>query len=383
VNDGAPTPRGVANRGDGDPFRFADDLGPKTFVHLTERTSGLRAVVVIDNVAAGPAIGGTRMAPDVTAAECFALARAMTLKNAAAGLPHGGAKSVIRADPHMDIGDKERLVRAFAGAIADLTDYIPGPDMGTDELAMGWVRDEIGRAVGLPAELGGIPLDELGATGFGLAVAADVAAPRAGLDLDGARVAVQGFGSVGVHAARFLAERGCRLVAASDSTGGVVDASGLDIDALVATKRAGRGLVDQPDVDHVDRDELIGVDCDVWVPAARPDAIRADNVDRLRARVVVQGANIGVTREAEDRLQGRGVVSVPDFIANAGGVICAAVEYSGGSRTQAFIAIEDRIRGNVTEALDRAESSGGLLVDAAHEMAEARVRRAMTTRRWT
>ena len=367
----------------GDPFAFVDDLGPAKVVHLTERTTGLRAVVVIDNVAAGPAIGGTRMAADVTAEECVHLARAMTLKNAAAGLPHGGAKSVIRADPRMDAGAKERLVRAFAAAIADLADYIPGPDMGTDEQAMGWMRDEIGRAVGLPAELGGIPLDELGATGFGLAVAVDVAAATVGLDLDGARVAVQGFGSVGRHAARFLQERGCRLVAASDSTGGVVDPAGLDLDALEAVKRSGSGLVDLAGVEHIDRDDLIGVECDIWVPAARPDAIRGDNVDRCTARLVAQGANIGVTREAEERLHARGVLSLPDFIANAGGVICAAVEYGGGTRTAAFATIEERIRGNVTEVLDRAASSGGLPADAAREMAGTRVRRAMTTRRWT
>jgi len=366
-----------------DPFDFADDLGPAKVVHLTERTTGLRAVVVIDNVAAGPAVGGTRMAPDVTAAECFALARAMTLKNAAAGLPHGGAKSVIRADPRMDPADKERLVRAFACAIADLRDYIPGPDMGTDEQAMAWVRDEIGRAVGLPAELGGIPLDDLGATGFGLAVAVEVAASRTGLELDGARVAVQGFGAVGRHAARFLAERGCRLVAASDSSGAVVDEGGLDVGALADTKAAGRSLCDLPGLGHIERDELIAVDCDIWIPAARPDAIRADNVDRLQARIVAQGANIGVTREAEERLHQRGVVSLPDFIANAGGVICAAVEYAHGTRTEAFATIDERIRTNVTEVLDRASSSGSLPFDAARQMAQTRVHRAMTTRRWT
>lgn len=366
-----------------DPFQFADDLGPAKVVHVTERSTGLRAVVVIDNVAAGSAIGGTRMAPDVTMAECTGLARAMTFKNAAAGLPHGGAKSVIRADPRMDPADKERVVRAFAGAIADLTEYIPGPDMGTDEQAMGWVHDEIGRAVGLPAEVGGIPLDDLGATGFGLAVAVEEAAPRAGVDLAGARVVVQGFGAVGRHTARYLAQRGCRLVAASDTTGAVVDDAGLDIDVLVATKLAGGGLAGLGGVRHLERDDLIGVDCDIWVPAARPAAVRADNVDRLAARIVAQGANIGVTREAEERLHARGVVSLPDFIVNAGGVICAAVEYGGGTRTQAFDAIEDRIRANLTEVLDRAESSGGLAVDAAQAMAETRVRHAMATRRWT
>ena len=173
------------------------------------------------------------------------------------------------------------------------------------------------------------------------------------------------------------------MVAAADSSGCIVDDSGLDLDALVATKRSGSSLAEHPGVGHLDRDELIGVNCDIWVPAARPDAIRADNVDRLTARIVAQGANIGVTREAEERLYARGVVSLPDFIANAGGVICAAVEYAGGTRSQAFATIEERIRGNVAEVLDRASSGDRLPVDAARDMAEARVRRAMATRRWT
>lgn len=364
-----------------DPFVFADDLGPAKVVQCTERRTGLRAVLVIDNVAAGPAIGGTRMAPDVTLAECLGLARAMTLKNAAAGLPHGGAKSVIAADPAMDVGAKEQLVRAFACAVGELTDYIPGPDMGTDEIAMGWVRDEIGRAVGLPAELGGIPLDTLGATGFGLSVAVEVAAAQIGMDLAGARVAVQGFGAVGRHAAQFLAGRGCVLVGASDSCGAVVDPDGLDIEALIATKRTGH-LTGHPAGRQIPREELIGVDCDIWIPAARPEAIRADNVARVRARIIAQGANIGVTREAEVALHARGVLSIPDFIGNAGGVICGSVEYHGGTRSQAFATIEERIRSNTAEVLHRAQSAGTLPADAAREMAVARVRRAMTTRRW-
>lgn len=200
---------------------FMDHLGPTKILHISLCQAGLKAIVVVDNTACGPAIGGVRMAPDVTAEEACRLARAMTLKNAAAGLPHGGGKSAIVADPRMPEGDKEHLIRAFAIAIADLTEYIPGPDMGTDELAMGWVHDEIGRAVGLPRAVGGIPLDELGATGFGLAAAVDVAAKAIGLDLRNAKVAVQGFGAVGKHAARFRAQKGCVLVAASDSRGTV------------------------------------------------------------------------------------------------------------------------------------------------------------------
>src|SRR6516225_9093365 len=175
-----------------DVFRFADDLGPLKLVHIHRSSIGLKAVVAIDNIACGPAIGGVRMAPDVSTEEAFRLARAMTFKNAAAELPHGGGKSVIFADPKMPLSAKERLIRAFAAAMGDLTDYIPGPDMGTDELAMGWIKDETGRAVGLPGELGGIPLDEIGVIGFGLAVAIDVAREHIGLPLAGARVVIQG-----------------------------------------------------------------------------------------------------------------------------------------------------------------------------------------------
>ncbi len=120
-----------------DPFRFADELGPLKLVHIWRPAVGLKAVIAIDNIACGPAVGGVRMAQDVSAEEAFRLARAMTLKNAAAGLPHGGGKSVIFGDPKMPIADKERLIRAFAAAIADLADYIPGPDMGTDETGDG------------------------------------------------------------------------------------------------------------------------------------------------------------------------------------------------------------------------------------------------------
>jgi glutamate dehydrogenase/leucine dehydrogenase len=145
-------------------FHLADALGPASMVFIHRPAAGLRAVVAIDNVACGPSIGGIRMAPDVSAEEAFRLARAMTLKNAAAGLPHGGGKSVIYGNPRIGPAAKENLVRCFARAIADLRDYIPGPDMGTDEACMAWIHDETGRAVGLPRVLGGIPLDEIGAT---------------------------------------------------------------------------------------------------------------------------------------------------------------------------------------------------------------------------
>ena len=256
-----------------DGFQFADGFGPSRIVHIYRPSLGLKAIAVIDNTACGAAIGGVRMAPDVSADECLRLARAMTWKNAAAGLPHGGGKSVIFGDPRAPLTQKEELIRAFADSIRDICDYIPGPDMGTDELCMGWIKDEIGRAVGLPSAVGGIPLDEIGATGFGLAASIDVAANFADMEIRGARVVVQGFGAVGKHAARFLAEKGAILVAASDTSGTLANPRGLDVAALIALKKAGRSLREHKHGQRLDADAVLDIPCEIWIPAARNDSI--------------------------------------------------------------------------------------------------------------
>jgi glutamate dehydrogenase (NAD(P)+) len=365
-----------------DVFSFRDELGPAKIVHLWTPSVGLRAIVVIDNVSAGPAIGGTRMAPDVSLTECFRLARAMTLKNAACGLSHGGAKSVIFADPEMPLADKERLIRVFAKAIEHLEEYIPGPDMGTDETAMAWIHDEIGRAVGLPAEIGGIPLDEIGATGFGVAEAAEAAAPFAGLSLAGARMVVQGYGAVGWNAARFLERKGARLVGVADRAGAIANPDGLDIGALRALTRSGNSVAAYDRGMAIAHEELIGLPCDIWIPAARPDVLNADNVDGLQCKLVVQGANIPATPAAERRMFERGIVSVPDFIANAGGVICAAVEHRGGGESSALSMIAEKIRRNVVLTLERARELDAPPVEAATALALDRLHKAMRLRRW-
>jgi glutamate dehydrogenase/leucine dehydrogenase len=363
-------------------FGFADPFGPARIIHIHRPTLDLKAIIVIDNTACGPAVGGVRMAPDVSAEECFRLARAMTWKNAAAGLAHGGGKSVIFGDPRMPLERKEQVIRAFARAIGDIADYIPGPDMGTDELCMGWVKDETGRALGLPAAVGGIPLDEIGATGFGVAACVDIARGFIGLELKGARVAIQGFGAVGKHAARFLAEQGATLVGASDSGGTLADPRGLDVASLVALKDKGGRLHDHPKGEKRDADAILDVECDIWIPAARPDVVRADNAKRLKTRLMPQGANIPCTLEAEKMLHDRGVLIVPDFIANAGGVICASIEYRGGTQRAAFDYIDERIRTNTRLVLEESRRSGTLPRVAALALAEARVREATQTRRW-
>lgn len=366
-----------------DSFAFADDLGPEKVIEITAPRHGLRAILVVDNTAAGPAIGGCRMAPDVTAAECFRLARAMTLKNAAAGLPHGGGKSVIVADPKMAADGKERVIRAFARAIGEIGSYIVGPDMGTDETAMAWMRDEIGRAVGLPREIGGIPLDEIGATGRGLAAGARAVEEAGVITLDGARVAIQGYGAVGRWAARFLSAAGSRIVAVSDSRGAIACATGLDLDALDVLKAEGRSVASAAGgrVTAIPAEQVITAACEILVPAARPDVIHEGNVDGVRARVVLEGANIPATEAAEQALHARGVLVIPDFIANAGGVICAAVEYRGGSQREAEEEIEARIAGNTHAVLSTARETGVTPRAAAFSMAVQSVRRASALRR--
>ena len=363
-------------------LHHADVLGPAKVVHVCEPSAGLRAVLVIDNLARGPSVGGLRMAPDVSVDECRRLARAMTLKNAAAGLAHGGGKSVLSGDPRMPPDRKERLIRTFAHALRHEQDYIFGPDMGTDERCMGWIQDEIGRAVGLPAAMGGIPLDELGATGWGLRHAAEVAAGHCGMALEGSRVVIQGFGAVGKHAARFLAEKGARIIAVSDTSGTLHDAGGLDVTRLIALKEEGRSVCDYGGGRQLDRDAALDIPCDIWIPAARPDVVREDNVARLRTRLVLQGANIPFSLGAEQALHARGVLVVPDFIANAGGVICAAMEYRGATQSQAFDAIQEKIRSNVMNVLTEASAAKIPPRDAALRLAVARVKDAMSCRRF-
>jgi len=366
-----------------DAFRFADELGPHKIIHVHNPAIGLKAILVVDNVATGPAIGGLRMAEDVSTEECVRLARAMTLKNASAGLQHGGGKSVLFGDPKMEKGAKERLIRAFACALKDEQDYIFGPDMGTDEECMAWVHDEIGRAVGLPEACGGIPLDEIGATGWGLRHAVEVAAGHCNLALADATMVIQGFGAVGRHAARFLAEQGVTLVGAADSRGGIHTPHGIDIAALIALKEQGGGVADYPDGKKIPREQVIDLPCDIWIPAARPDVIHEENAHRLKARLVAQGANIPFTYAAEQDLHQRGIVCIPDFIANAGGVICAAMEYHGAGRSAAFAAIAEKIRANTEQVFKKMAADKTLPRDAALALARQRLTAAMATRRWS
>jgi len=356
-----------------------DDLGPHSVTYL-DLPGGVRGVVAVDNLLLGPAIGGLRMTPDVTPGEVLRLARAMTLKNAAVGLPHGGAKAGIAAPDGLSPGRREALIRAFAVAIRDLTDYWPGPDMGTDETAMAWVYDEIGRAVGRPSALGGIPLDTLGATGFGLAVCTEVLQDADLLTIGRARVAVQGFGAVGRNVALSMHRRGATVVAVSERDGAVLNPDGLDVPKLADHQRGGQPLAEFPGGHALPRDDLLALDCDILVPAAGPDVLDDTTAARVQASVVLEGANIPATDAAERLLHERGVLVVPDIIANAGGVICAAGEAKGYTPSQAFADIAERMRTSTAAWLGRMQA-GLTPREAALELARERLRDAASYRR--
>lgn len=355
------------------------DLGPSKVIELFFPVSGFRAVVVVDNVALGPAIGGVRVSPGVTVGEVRRLARTMTLKNSIAGLPHGGGKSGIILDPHSP--DKEHHFRIFAQAIRDLNEYIPGPDMGSNEECMAWVYDETGRAVGLPEELGGLPLDKHGATGYGLAECAGAACQHLGMRLEGARIAIHGFGSVGKMCAQFLAEKGAVIVAVSDSKGTLADPTGIDIKKMLEIKEQTGSVLNYTPGTVKGAGDLFAEPCDILIPAATPDVITGKNAGDVKAKLILQGANIPVTGEAEELLHQRGVLSVPDFIANAGGVIMAAMEYAKKSEKEAFQAISDRIIRNTHLILEKSSRERILPRKAGESIAKERVITAMSYKR--
>lgn len=364
-------------------FGYADEFGPEKVMHFYSPELGLRGILVVDNTAIGPAIGGIRMVTDLTTEEVFRLARAMTLKNSIAGIPHGGAKGGIIGDPMAP--NKHEMIRAYAEFLRPHHDYIPGPDMGLDEHSMAIILRQTGRAIGLPQELWGIPLDEIGSTGFGVAEAAEMAAGYINLDLRTATAAIEGFGSVGKAAFRYLTDKGVKVVAVSDVNGGIYNPKGLNYDGLVGGDPQTGGMTKLWNRDYEDGQalagaELFSLDADILVPGARPDVITMRNVGDIRARLIVPGANIAITVEAEKYLGDKGILVVPDFVANAGGVIAGAVEWQGGTAEESFQAIKGKIRQNVKALLDLAYGERIYPREAAERLAKERVRKAMKAR---
>jgi len=287
----------------------------------------------------GPTKGGIRYHPDVTLNEVRALAMWMTWKCAVVGLPYGGAKGGVICNPkELSLGELEHLTRRYATEISMLIgpeSDIPAPDVGTTPRIMAWIMDtySMHRGYSVPAVVTGKPLSIGGsqgrveATGRGCMIVAREAAKHIGMPLAGARVVVQGYGNVGSIAAMLLHEQGCKIVAASDSGGGVHNPKGLDPADLLRHKEHTGSVVGYRGTDAVTNDDLLELPCEILVPSALEGQITKDNAERIKARMVVEGANGPTTPEADEILRDRKVFVVPDILANAGGVVVSYFEW--------------------------------------------------------
>lgn len=346
----------------------------------------------------GPYKGGLRFHPAVTEEEMKAMAFWMYLKTAVAGVPFGGAKGGIAVDyPALSPAEKERLTKRFAhvlrGSVGADTD-IPAPDVNTGPREMAWMLDAwrmtdgaYSRAMitGKPLDMGGSE-GRIDSTGRGCVVTLAEVAKDAGRELAGATAAIQGFGNVGQGAARELIRRGCKVVAVSDVQGGLLNLSGLDIDQLIDHTRQTGSIIGCPNAKAIDREAVLTTHCDVLILAAMEDSVTGQNARHVKAGIVCEGANGPTTREANDILCERGVLVVPDILANTGGVIVSYFEWV--QNRQAFYwplqEVDDKLTrkmvDNYRRVADRAGARHVSLRQAAYELAIERIARAITER---
>ena len=297
---------------------------------------------VVHNMTRGPAKGGIRYHPAVTQDEVKALAMWMTWKCALMGLPFGGAKGGVICDPKLlSLLEKERLTRRYTTEIINEIGPekdIPAPDVGTDAQVMAWIFDTysmnvghsvLGVVTGKPLSVGG-SVGRDGATARGSLYCIRTALQKQGSRLHDTRIAVQGFGNVGSNLASLLSDEGVRVIAVSDSGGGIHNPYGLDVPAAIAYKAEHGVLEGFPGADAITNDELIEIDCDVLTPCALEQVITAENAPRVRAKMICEGANGPTTPGADEILEDRGILVLPDVLANAGGVVVSYFEWVQG-----------------------------------------------------
>jgi len=363
-----------------------DEFGPEKVISVYDTKTGIKAIVVIDNTAMGPGKGGIRMTPSVDTEEVARLARTMTWKCALAELPFGGAKAGMLVDSK-GIGPnrKKDFVQAFSKAIKVVCPelYVAAPDMYMGEQDMGWFAEANGSmkaCTGKPESMGGIP-HELGGTGFGVFQAAKMAARTIDIEIEKATFAVEGFGNVGKAAAKYLMEAGAKFVAVSDSRGTIHHRSGLSFEILEDLKQQGRSVINYAQyggVDTCDRiscDHILDVEADLLITAAKPDLIKYSDVPRLRFKLIVEGSNLPISFEVENLCHKKGITVVPDFVANAGGVISSYVEYIGGDQKQMFEMIEEKVKKNTRAVLHEARRTHRMPRKCALNLAKRRVKR--------
>ena len=319
---------------------------------------------VTHNIARGPSKGGIRYHPDVTLDEVKALAMWMTWKCALAGIPFGGAKGGVVCDPKtMSEGELQRMTRRFTSEIINEIGPekdIPAPDVGTDGRVMAWIFDTysmnkghsvLGVVTGKPLTIGG-SLGREEATARGALYCVREAVRKQQLSLQGTTVAVQGFGNVGSFLAKFLAEDGAQVVAVSDSSSGLYNANGLDVQAALAHKRETGALAGFRGADAISNEDLLLLDVEVLAPCALEQVITADNAGKVKAKIIVEGANGPVTPAADEILEDKGVLVLPDILANAGGVVVSYFEWVQG--LQEYFWKEAEVNAKLNDIVTRA-----------------------------
>jgi glutamate dehydrogenase (NAD(P)+) len=353
---------------------------------------------VTHNIARGPSKGGIRYHPDVTLDEVKALAMWMTWKCALMGIPFGGAKGGVVCDPkQLSRHELERMTRRYTSEIINEIGPerdIPAPDVGTDASVMAWIFDTysmnkghsvLGVVTGKPVMIGG-SLGREEATARGALYCVRQGVQKQGMRLDGLTAAVQGFGNVGSHLARFLAEDGAKVIAVSDSMTGLHNPNGIDVQAAIAHKQETGTLAGLRGAEEITNDELLLLDCDLLAPCALEQVITTENADKVRAKIVCEGANGPVTPSADEILEDRGVLVLPDVLANAGGVVVSYFEWVQG--LQEYFWKEAEVNAKLNDITTRAfnetwetqQSRGTSMRLAAYGLAVQRVAEATTTR---
>jgi glutamate dehydrogenase (NAD(P)+) len=353
---------------------------------------------VTHNVARGPSKGGIRYHPDVTLDEVKALSMWMTWKCALANIPFGGAKGGVIVNPKaLAPRELERMTRRFTSEIINEIGPekdIPAPDVGTDSRVMAWIFDTysmnkghsvLGVVTGKPLAIGG-SLGREEATARGALYVLRGAARKRNLDLNGATAAVQGFGNVGSYLARFLVQDGAKVVAISDSSGGVHNPNGIDVEGALARKRETGSIGGLPGTDPISNDDLLLLEVDVLAPCALEQVISESNADRIKASIIVEGANGPVTPAADEILEQNGVLILPDILANAGGVVVSYFEWVQG--LQEYFWKEDEVNAKLNDIVTRAfnetwalhESKGVSMRLGSYGLAVQRVAEATVTR---
>jgi glutamate dehydrogenase/leucine dehydrogenase len=356
-----------------------------------------RAYIVYHNRALGPSKGGVRMSAEVTMDEVSALAMKMTWKTSLIGVPFGGGKSAIVCDPDgVSAQDKEVIIRAFTRAALrhiGPENYVPAPDMGTNEVDMGHIRDCISYSMGdsitrgcyvtgKPVLLGGIP-GRRDATGKGVVVTIRRAAERLGFSLRGARAVVQGFGNVGSVAALELAARGAKVIAVADKHGAIFREDGLDVRAMADHVAHGGKVPEFPGGEPMEGAEIFSLDCEILVPAAASAQITGKNADKIKAKLIAEGANGPTTAEADSILREKKSFVIPDILCNAGGVFVSYLEYTQETqRDQMTIEeVESRLEKRMIACFDAVYERSGTeepdMRTAALELAITRVAEAV------